>query len=60
MSRKNADPLVGLSSSTHRSYSAAETERIDLKALKFRKRSQLNRFSIYIRGFHLDTIEEIG
>lgn len=59
MSRRNADPLVGLPSSTYKSYSAAETKRVDRKALRFRKRFELGHYSMYVRGFHLDTIGRV-
>ncbi|OAG04197.1 HET-domain-containing protein [Paraphaeosphaeria sporulosa] len=61
MSRKNADPLVGLPSTTHKIYAAAETKKVDTKTLKFRKRSdpELNHYSMYVRGFELDSIERV-
>lgn len=63
MGRKNADPLVGLPSTTHKIYAAAETKKVDTKVLKFRKRSHqklgLNHYSMYVRGFELDSIERI-
>jgi hypothetical protein len=60
MSRINADPLVGLPSSTHRNYSAAETKGVDVKALRFRKRPIAKQFSMYVRGFQLDVITEVA
>jgi hypothetical protein len=57
MSRKNADPLVGLPSLTHRNYAAAETKSVDTKSLRFRKRN--DHFSMYIKGFCLDKVKEI-
>lgn len=57
MGRKNADPLVGMPSMTQRNYSAPDTKRIDMKTLKFRKRVELEHFSMYIRGFVFDEIE---
>lgn len=62
MSRKNADPLVGSPISTVKSYAAAETKKIDMKALKFRKRHDMgdsSHYSMYVRGFHLDTISKV-
>jgi hypothetical protein len=61
MSRKNADPLVGLPSATHKIYAAAETKKVDTRSLKFRKRSdpELNHYSMYVRGFELDSIEKV-
>jgi Heterokaryon incompatibility protein (HET) len=60
MSRKNADPLVGLPSITQRNYAAAETKSIDMKSLKFRKRVDLEHFSMYVKGFVLDTVVEVS
>lgn len=60
MSRKNADPLVGLPSMTQRNYSAAETKSVDMKSLKFRKRCELGHFSMYVKGFVLDTITNVS
>ncbi|KAF1980523.1 HET-domain-containing protein [Bimuria novae-zelandiae CBS 107.79] len=61
MSRKNADPLVGLPSTTHKIYAAAENKRVDSKILKFRKRCDLdlNHYSMYARGFELDIIDKV-
>lgn len=62
MSRKNADPLVGLPISTIKSYAAAETKKVDMKALRFRKKHDLGEsrhYSMYVRGFHLDTIGKV-
>ncbi|KAF2735691.1 HET-domain-containing protein, partial [Polyplosphaeria fusca] len=63
MNRKNADPLVGLPSLTQRNYTAAQTKKIDMRALKFRKRpkllSQAEHYSMYVRGFLLDTVDEV-
>lgn len=59
MSRINADPLVGLPSLTQRNYSAAETKGVDMKSLRFRKRAKLGHFSMYVRGFVLDQIQEV-
>ena len=67
MGRKNADSLVGLPNVTHRNYNAAETKGLDRKAFRFRKRvvdpkkpSEFsNHFSLYVKGFVLDTIENL-
>ncbi|KAH7063858.1 heterokaryon incompatibility protein-domain-containing protein [Paraphoma chrysanthemicola] len=59
MSRINADPLVGLPSLTQRNYSAAETKGVDMKTLKFRKRPRFGYYSMFIRGFRLDVIQEV-
>jgi hypothetical protein len=60
MSRTNADPLVGLPSAMQKNYAAAETKSVDMKVLKFRKRYSLDHFSLYVRGFVLDTIERVS
>ena len=59
MSRKNADPLVGLPSLTHKIYCAAETKGVDMKSLKFRKRADFQHYSMFVRGFCLDEIQDI-
>lgn len=61
MSRKNADPLVGAPSATRKIYTAAETKKVDTQALKFRKRftNGLNHYSMYVKGFELDSIEKV-
>jgi hypothetical protein len=59
MSRKYADPLVGLPSPTHRNYAAAETKGIDMKAFRFRKRPAHNHFSMYVRGFCLGVVRKV-
>lgn len=56
MGRTNADVLVGIPSMTQRNYSAPVTEKINMRTIKFRKRSYLNHFSINIKGFALDKI----
>ncbi|KAK0719187.1 heterokaryon incompatibility protein-domain-containing protein [Lasiosphaeris hirsuta] len=57
--RSNADPLVGQPQDGHRNYSAAQTNPVDLKALKFRKREKCGHYSLYVRGFILDTVETV-
>lgn len=61
MGRKNADPLVGLPDTHQRNYSAAETKGIDIKDLRFRKRitHNMQHFSLYVKGFILDTIDRV-
>ncbi|KAF2678085.1 HET-domain-containing protein [Lentithecium fluviatile CBS 122367] len=59
MSRKNADPLVGLPGSTHMNYAAAETKGLDTQSLRFRKRVTLGHYSMYVRGFELDVIGQV-
>ncbi|KAJ2896259.1 hypothetical protein MKZ38_005713 [Zalerion maritima] len=62
MSRTNADPLVGAPHDGHRNYSAAQTESVDMQVLRFRKRSSMNRphYSLYLKGFELDVVEEVA
>lgn len=57
MGRKNADPLVGLPNPGQRNYSAAETKKVDLKVLRFKKRPEY--YSMYVSGFVLDTIDKV-
>ena len=59
MSRKNADPLVGLPGATQINYSAAESKEVDIETLKFRKRTEMGHYSMYVKGFMLDTIDEV-
>ncbi|KAF2240006.1 HET-domain-containing protein, partial [Viridothelium virens] len=63
MGRKNADPLVGLPTLTHRNYKAAETKGLDMKSfrtrLKNESRTQLKYFSMYVKGFILDEIQDV-
>jgi hypothetical protein len=60
MGRKNADTLVGLPTALQRNYNAAETRGIDRKTLRFKKRIKHNmHFSMYVKGFVLDTVEEV-
>ncbi|KAI9787650.1 MAG: hypothetical protein M1839_000181 [Geoglossum umbratile] len=62
MGRKNADMLVGLPSSLQRNYNAAETKGVDRKASRFRKRirnKRNNHYSMYVKGFILDTVAEV-
>lgn len=62
--RINADILVGLPSPERSLYSASGTSKVDLRALKFRKRlaskSILDYFSLFTKGFVLDTISHVG
>lgn len=61
LGRKNADTLVGLptgSQSFERNYNAAETKGLDLNSLRFVKRATLGHWSMYVRGFVLDTVTE--
>jgi hypothetical protein len=59
MNRRSADPLVGSPSLTQKNYSAAETKGVDMKSLRFRRRTEFNHFSMYVRGFFLDEVAEI-
>lgn len=57
--RSNADPLVGQPEDGHRNYSAAQTNPVDLDTLKFRKRQKCGHYSLYVRGFEIDTVETV-
>ncbi|KAI1088697.1 heterokaryon incompatibility protein-domain-containing protein [Rostrohypoxylon terebratum] len=57
--RVNADPLVGVPQDGHRNYSAAQTESVDMTALKFRKRPLLGHYSLYVKGFIFDEVEQV-
>ena len=59
MSRTNSNSLVGLPTLTQPKYNAAETNAIDMKTLRFRKRPKLGHYSLYVKGFELDTIAEV-
>jgi hypothetical protein len=61
MGRKNADPLVGLPDTHQRNYNAAETKGIQIKDLRFRKRiaHNMQHFSMYVKGFVLETVDEV-
>ena len=62
MGRQNADTLVGLPpsfSSLERNYNAAQTKVLDRKTLNFRRRSKMRHYSMYVKGFVLDTIFEV-
>lgn len=58
--RANADPLVGAARDGRSDYCAAKTQGVDLSTLKFKKRPVLGHYSMYIRGFQLDTVEEVS
>ncbi|KAI0019279.1 heterokaryon incompatibility protein-domain-containing protein [Xylariomycetidae sp. FL0641] len=60
MGRKNADPLVGPPEDGRRNYTAAQTRPVDLRALRFRKRPHQKHYSLYVKGFKLTQIEEVG
>ncbi|KAM7212348.1 Heterokaryon incompatibility protein (HET) domain containing protein [Rhypophila decipiens] len=59
--RSNADPLVGQPQDGHRNYSAAQTNPADLDrhTFKFHKRQKCNHYSLYVRGFELDTVVKV-
>ena len=62
MGRKNADTLVGLPPSNQslmRNYNAAQTKVVCRKSLKFRRRAEMKRYSMYVKGFVLDSIAEV-
>lgn len=56
-SRSNADLLVGHPQDGHRNYSAAQTK--PLEFLKFRRRPLLNHYSLFLKGFILEEVEEV-
>ncbi|KAI1778833.1 heterokaryon incompatibility protein-domain-containing protein [Hypoxylon cercidicola] len=58
--RVNADPLVGVPEDGHRNYYAAQTKKTDLETLKFRRRPLCDRYSLYVRGFIFDEVEEVA
>jgi hypothetical protein len=57
--RANADPLVGHPQDGHRNYSAAQTKRVDLQSLSFKKRPVMGHYSLYVSGFKLDKVTEV-
>ena len=61
--RANANPLVGEPKDGHRNYSAAQTKGVTLESsvgLKFRKRPYAGHYSLYVRGFVIDTVETVA
>lgn len=60
MGRKNADPLVGIPQDGHRNYSAGQSNEVDLKSLKFRRRARLGHYSLYVNGFRFDRVKEVA
>lgn len=56
-SRANADPLVGYPQDNHRNYSAAQTK--GLEFFKFRRRPLLSHYSLFLKGFILEEVEEV-
>jgi hypothetical protein len=60
MGRKNADPLVGIPQDGHRNYSAGQSNEVDLKTLKFRRRARLGHYSLYVNGFRFDKVAEVA
>ena len=59
-SRANADPLVGSPTDGHRNYNAAGSEKLNIHTLKFNKRPILGHYSLYVKGFELDTVEVVA
>ena len=55
--RISADALVGLPTFGQRNYSAVETKKLDLKKLRFAKRSR--HYSMFVEGFVYDEIGRI-
>jgi hypothetical protein len=60
MGRKNADPLVGIPQDGHRNYSAGQSNEVDMKSLKFRKRARLGHYSLYVKGFCFDRVDKVA
>ena len=57
--RANADPLVGQPQDGHRNYNAAQTKKLDIDSLKFRKRPLLGHCSLYVTGFEVSVVKEV-
>jgi hypothetical protein len=60
--RANANPLVGEPKDGHRNYNAAQTKGVTLESsdgFKFRKRPCAGHYSLYVRGFVIDTVETV-
>jgi hypothetical protein len=57
MGRKNADPFVGLPAPGQRNYGAAETKKVELRHIRFKKRDEY--YSMYVSGFILDTVQSV-
>lgn len=55
--RANADPLVGHPLDGHRNYSAAQTQRV--RPFQFKRRPQMGHYSLYVKGFILDEVDEV-
>lgn len=55
-SRANADPLVGPPQDGHRNFNACGSEKLDLQALRFKKRPVLGHYSLYVLGFVIDEV----
>jgi len=60
MRRKNAEPLVGTPQDGHRNYSAGQSNPLDSKTLKFRKRARFGHYSLYLKGFRFDRVAEVA
>jgi hypothetical protein len=59
MGRKYANSLVGLPGNS-RNYAASQSIPVNVSQLKFKNRPVLGHHSLYVRGFILDTIEDVG
>ncbi|KAI0193851.1 heterokaryon incompatibility protein-domain-containing protein [Astrocystis sublimbata] len=57
--RINADPLVGAPVDGYRNYNAAQAQHLDLEAVKFRKRLACKHYSLYVKGFIFDEVDEV-
>ncbi|KAF2444101.1 HET-domain-containing protein [Karstenula rhodostoma CBS 690.94] len=60
MGRKNADPLVGTPQDGRRNYNACQLWGVDVKEIKFRRRARLGHYSLYVKGFRFDQVEEVS
>ncbi|KAI1742244.1 HET-domain-containing protein [Xylaria scruposa] len=57
--RINADPLVGTPQDGYRNYSAAQAQYPNLKTMKFCKRLACDHYSLYVKGFIFDEVDEV-
>ncbi|KAL5380794.1 hypothetical protein DPSP01_007595 [Paraphaeosphaeria sporulosa] len=60
MGRKNADPLVGTPQDGRRNYNACQLWGVDVDDIKFRRRARLGHYSLYVKGFRFDQVEEVS
>ncbi|KAK0613653.1 heterokaryon incompatibility protein-domain-containing protein [Immersiella caudata] len=60
MGRKNADSLVGSAAAAQPRYSASRGMKLDPKRVRFQKRTALGHHSLYVWGYILDAVQDIG